>query len=113
MRISDWSSDVCSSDLCSSYLHDLPRSFGSQARGAPRMCYGSNVRLFNWHGHTFCHVYHDPDGTHGMRRLFCRTAFARRIRSQVAVVVGETHPATEGNPIAVPERKSTRLNSSH
>src|SRR3546814_2066050 len=27
MRISDWSSDVCSSDLCDEYLRDVERTF--------------------------------------------------------------------------------------
>src|SRR3546814_10120722 len=109
MRISDWSSDVCSSELVSALTSGVRRSRGSHLRCNPAPhSLAQRFRRFN-------------------EILWCRAAslpdVARSPRQQHRVVEVEQHggmiaaAALLGDRLvgegATGDRKSTRLNSSH
>src|SRR3546814_9837331 len=103
MRISDWSSDVCSSDLFSTQDH---AAAAIAATGVPVFAikgesladYWDYVgRIFDWgvEDGTTCNLILDDGGDATMFALW-----------GAKLEAGETMPAPE-------DRKSTRLNSSH
>src|SRR3546814_6699597 len=110
MRISDWSSDVCSSDL------DPPRQCGPVARVAQRV--------------EFAPPPEPQRHKHRSIRLFGKLGMVDEIKAKVAARIGIIGPASDldqpapavaeavaslavteiGTPL---DRKSTRLKSSH
>src|SRR3546814_6606840 len=98
MRISDWSSDVCSSDLALVYV-DLPKDAGLTA--------GQFVEgAFETGQHAVLSV---PESAIVLRdgHSYVMTLDAQHIVHQLKVTTG----VRNGELIA--DRKSTRLNSSH
>src|SRR3546814_5826834 len=116
MRISDWSSDVCSSDLLACYMRgfDLLLSYNWGAM--------DGVMAHRLHRKSIpARLIHHEDGFNedeSVRRNWKRNLFRRlALRGGASVVV----PSTVLQRIAADEwkvgdrtdRKSTRLNSSH
>src|SRR3546814_4105271 len=83
MRISDWSSDVCSSDLVQVFREYLNSKIGEQSSKARQ----ENATLFD------------------------ATLFTSDITPGFVVEIEQLGPYGQGWP--KPDRKSTRLNSSH
>src|SRR3546814_10706004 len=104
IRIRDWSSDVCSSDLC---LSGYPPLFlRARAEGAEAWLFlyhkkpGEYHALANWYSFTFSPIF--SANSEERTRLALLRAIARRLRGRA------THISLR--PV---DRKSTRLNSSH
>src|SRR3546814_2671151 len=99
MRISDWSSDVCSSDLEPDGGGDARLVAGEAAEGDQRLSVGRRVRLV---------VDEDARHLEGQR-------IAEATADQVQHEVEGRRGAAAGEAAAVDDedRKSTRLNSSH
>src|SRR3546814_1266932 len=98
MRISDWSSDVCSSDL---YVYYGIREFGMSAAMNGMALHGGVIP----YGGTFL-VFTD----------YARGAIRLSALQQTRVIYVMTHDSIglgEDGPTHQPDRKSTRLNSSH
>src|SRR3546814_4577365 len=94
MRISDWSSDVCSSDLIAA-----DRSEGGRLRGWANVVGVTGSPFDAWLT------------LRGLRTLFARMERQQRNAGLVAAWL-EAHPAVSA--VHYPgDRKSTRLNSSH
>src|SRR3546814_7012547 len=99
MRISDWSSDVCSSDLLAINLDQLFETMDAEdhrtaegaARLEPVLDRGQSVQRTKL-------VEHEP------------CAQGPRARQGHEAVDGEVHPERQQRLV---DRKSTRLNSSH
>src|SRR3546814_3882120 len=102
MRISDWSSDVCSSDL---FVEDLVQGGVERLRGGQVAA----ERLFD-------HYPRAPGATAGVERPDHGREQARRDRQVVQRVFGGAQflaQALEGaGVVVVADRKSTRLHSS-
>src|SRR3546814_2143349 len=100
MRISDWSSDVCSSDLGG---RDFARFLITDAHGAVRFeregMDGTPVRVLQI-------PFLQGDGVPMLVALIDE-------EESSAPALGATAAATLGNLVAMIDRKSTRLNSSH
>src|SRR3546814_1987062 len=116
MRISDWSSDVCSSDLCAftyATLADLMATYERLRDKGIRPVFPIN------HGPTTSMYYADPDGN----QIELQVDNYDKIEDATAFFYSE---AFAENPVGVEfdpdellrrlragDRKSTRLNSSH
>src|SRR3546814_1652193 len=108
MRISDWSSDVCSSDLAEQEADDrIGRRPASLAEYGRILCFGETDEIVN--GQEIVGIAPAPDQPQlvphqlanlGRQRRFI-TRFRRRLHKMVKIVE------------RFPDRKSTRLNSSH
>src|SRR3546814_3822861 len=100
MRISDWSSDVCSSDLIEAFKavdHYLPAVTFRHAKGS------------------FSAEWIVPDEYEGLDsegRLVDRSV-AERIAQKVTGKTGKVDSFSSTEKSKAPDRKSTRLNSSH
>src|SRR3546814_15757113 len=79
MRISDWSSDVCSSDLCESYNREYGRDYRSVM---PTNLYGPND---NFH----------PDNSHVIPALLRRLHEAVQSDAEDVVIWGSGKPMRE------------------
>src|SRR3546814_10731420 len=98
MRISDWSSDVCSSDLIIFGTLDA-RLFALDSRtGRPCQDFGTNGQV---------------DTTIGMGEVSPGYVSINSPPTIVRGVVVTGHQVLDGQDHWAPDRKSTRLNSSH
>src|SRR3546814_8236392 len=133
MRISDWSSDVCSSDLCDPLatrgrLHDEPESAyrSCYQRDRDRIIHSSAFRRLKHKTQVF--VYHEGDYyrtrlTHSLEvaQIARTVARALGLNEDLAEALSLAHdfghtPFGHAGEDALDEaidRKSTRLNSSH
>src|SRR3546814_4440802 len=99
MRISDWSSDVCSSDLAahrSAHLFDDPDTF--MAENPARLASG-DIALENVQVSAANRRFRDPHNRVGRRLQVGLGAFVEAFLARTVINQGD--------------RKSTRLNSSH
>src|SRR3546814_10091199 len=101
MRISDWSSDVCSSDLQYEGLQALWQKYrdrGLVVIGVPSNDFGGQ----------------EP-GSATQIKTFCETNFSVDfpMTDKNRVVGAEAHPFYRWAAAGLGDRKSTRLNSSH
>src|SRR3546814_6142677 len=104
MRISDWSSDVCSSDLPRQIEYANTLSRGARAKGMPviwtHVAYADDASDAGvWGTRT-----NTPDSLQNIRYDSRRHAFDDRC---------EIYPAKDAIYTKRIDRKSTRLNSSH
>src|SRR3546814_4228496 len=111
MRISDWSSDVCSSDLKTTAVNAAGDAFGK-----PEITYDTNMNTLSsavdkveqalaaGRDVRIAYVYRDPV------EALTGGAIPRAERQAVKFGSGRTVPLAEH---AKTDRKSTRLNSSH
>src|SRR3546814_7512591 len=95
MRISDWSSDVCSSDLL--------RATDHAKHHTPVLCW----RQFAFYGLE----QHHTAQRHSQAQQQHNSAVAQGTRQAVAIAIGQGVQQTFDKEIE--DRKSTRLNSSH
>src|SRR3546814_4783110 len=129
MRISDWSSDVCSSDLLTTEGGlDVAAQLDSVRAGCQRLAKaGIAVSLFidadakqlkaaiaTGAPHLEIHTGHyaDTRGTAQAVELRRISAFAKAAH-RAGFKVHAGHGLTTANVAAIADRKSTRLNSSH
>src|SRR3546814_5134003 len=116
MRISDWSSDVCSSDLCigppaakDSYLNIPAIISAAEITGADAIHPGYGFLSEN---ERFAEIIEAHDMIFvGPKPEHIRTMGDKVEAKRTAVKLGL--PVVPGSPGAVTDRKSTRLNSSH
>src|SRR3546814_2342847 len=134
MRISDWSSDVCSSDLAACQHHELSRAIilGKRFRAPawrPASGAGDNPALEQCSGFVLQIIFamtHAGPGTHDLdiarlgspcvaQAVLMRNGALTDISDDLQVLVGmPRETAAGGNLVIIPkDRKSTRLNSSH
>src|SRR3546814_4475522 len=108
MRISDWSSDVCSSDLATGRI-----SHGRVATMQSTFEQTGRVRHFQRHRHAV-HTMHVECNTVGMEMDVQQPGHQKAAVEidHFGTVATETGPADFADSIAL-DRKSTRLNSSH
>src|SRR3546814_2067881 len=103
MRISDWSSDVCSSDLA----------------GSKSWCFTSNTRRFPRTGassHPMTYVLFDVDTCDELTLMDQLTNSTSRLamgRPKKRMYAFSNRASNRAASLASKERKSTRLNSSH
>src|SRR3546814_8139197 len=108
MRISDWSSDVCSSDLFS--------GFGATANNSQ---FTSNRSIttdysagFKWHAGDHLKINGDFQYVDATAENRSFTAFPQRDGGTLSIDLSGKLPQIQFGPAGV-DRKSTRLNSSH
>src|SRR3546814_8743924 len=107
MRISDWSSDVCSSDLKRGGIHAITQALRTRAIGKDmaQMAFTCRAAHFG-SNHAMADI---PVLLH--RILFDRSGETGPAGARIELrVAGEKHRAAAR---AAVDRKSTRLNSSH
>src|SRR3546814_7939362 len=115
MRISDWSSDVCSSDLdLGTYRRTCAASGGTgQDEGGRAFRDGGGGRELRGAGALIRPISRLTDDTEGADSFFpARQRFASRVQRPVGIA----RPHLESLEIRFrppSDRKSTRLNSSH
>src|SRR3546814_9649097 len=103
MRISDWSSDVCSSDLTSEKSTDeavCQIALFSKVTGVIPCASGGNGAIREDDNGNSCNAERTRFDPAGERRVACRAGGGARV----------DHP---GRPLRGADRKSTCLNSSH
>src|SRR3546814_2334281 len=110
MRISDWSSDVCSSDLSGACYLDPPafptaRQEPSGARGDQRLC-----RLVTWHSDRRLSLHSEAYTAEPVLPACDRT---RCLASAVRRPGASKADHQQCDLVRPLDRKSTRLNSSH
>src|SRR3546814_8987999 len=103
MRISDWSSDVCSSDLRALEENNVGVGAGVVDRGGEGLAVRSDARIHNV-GELAGTVIATREGTP------IRLDQVAQVRLGQAIRYGS---ASENGKEVVVDRKSTRLNSSH
>src|SRR3546814_8591391 len=105
MRISDWSSDVCSSDLLESADLDFARglAFALYGHGIDEEFVMSRIENMRrqFHGHAIIDCFYAFPGRDGFEQKFGCVHAAQMI---------DWHPIINES---MRDRKSTRLNSSH
>src|SRR3546814_2370632 len=102
MRISDWSSDVCSSDLIADQVCGLLREQGAAARLSMKVQAGADLPLL-W-------------ADERLIRQILLNLVGNAIKFTPAggrIVIRVEVAETGGMLLSVQDRKSTRLNSSH
>src|SRR3546814_9595342 len=100
MRISDWSSDVCSSDLA------------ARSRGVDGVVCG-HIHSAEMRAIDGVEYYNDGDWVEGCTALVEHHDGTMEILHWAEEVAARAAPAPLGLPTAARDRKSTRLNSSH
>src|SRR3546814_3820257 len=123
MRISDWRSDVCSSDLSTSW-HDLVLYLVARYAGATDAQALARMFALQWHQEGLASYisfegktdHHDAEIRHAQEWLSTHFSVARPVdelisRSRLAERTFKRR-FTAATGLA-PDRKSTRLNSSH
>src|SRR3546814_5588339 len=119
MRISDWSSDVCSSDLQQVFGFDPPREHGFDTIGAIEAMLDGRGKVFFAMGGNFATATPDTEATHRALRNCELTVHVATKLNRSHLVHGRQAlilPCLGRTEIDVQEagdRKSTRLNSSH
>src|SRR3546814_6122067 len=103
MRISDWSSDVCSSDLGLVPASNPPRAVALEARWTPEPSPGRRGEVWRWP--------HSGLKQRALHRLAADRAAAVAPGEFLFGGVADVGVAIVGE--ALEDRKSTRLNSSH
>src|SRR3546814_1092568 len=116
MRISDWSSDVCSSDLLNFVCRDVALTVGtSQSAFTSRYDEGETIRVPVAH-HDGNYFADDEtlDRLEGEGRIAFRYAEdVNGSRRSIAGVLNDSGNVLGMMPHPERDRKSTRLNSSH
>src|SRR3546814_6236873 len=107
MRISDWSSDVCSSDL----LEALASEPGSSAAERLRRIIAFQVRFFTEKPAIYQILANEAHFRSDRLTWIC-DHFARYAYKAVVQTICEAQAEGAVRPLS-PDRKSTRLNSSH
>src|SRR3546814_6648762 len=114
MRISDWSSDVCSSDLLAAKSpQTIKVALRQLAEGAAKSSFADNMRM---EYRIACHVIRRPDFVEGVRAVIVDKDNAPRWNP--ATPEGVTKELVESLFAPLPaskewtDRKNTRLNSS-
>src|SRR3546814_3440434 len=110
MRISDWSSDVCSSDLVEQGILSLVEIRASQLNGCA-FCLDMHIKQARLHGERELRLHHVAIGRES-------TLFSDRERAALEWTEALTRLSAHGVPDDIyakarADRKSTRLNSSH
>src|SRR3546814_4590576 len=121
MRISDWSSDVCSSDLVqrsgdARALQRLGRAiFLAQRHQARHFGFGDRDFLASEIGKTDVgdHIVTGVGGESGHGRFLLSSGADAWVRPQKGRAIMLRALAESAPPIKYKDRKSTRLNSSH
>src|SRR3546814_5069159 len=99
MRISDWSSDVCSSDLRMAGQFAKPRSADTETIGGVEL---PSYRGDNVNDIAFTAEAREPDASRMIRAY-----------NQSAATLNLVRAFSTGGYASLEDRKSTRLNSSH
>src|SRR3546814_2467604 len=113
MRISDWSSDVCSSDLVGETLNLAVAQLATDVPGRPANMNNGNpdveAILYRWEGGRFAERrrFACPGGEDA---LCFRSGGASYLAFASICTAGEPHDFNANSSI---DRKSTRMNSSH
>src|SRR3546814_3176320 len=118
MRISDWSSDVCSSDLDSGRLRYSRSSpvAGVLFRVTPQVSVYANAGG-GFETPTFSELAYRPDGAGGLNDLGAARSrnmeVGVRARTAALAYSAALFDSRTRDEVVVVDRKSTRLNSSH
>src|SRR3546814_5839663 len=118
MRISDWSSDVCSSDLDAAMIKDNHIAVAGGVGEAVRRALAGGIAEVIVEVDRLAQI--EPALEAGATRLLLDNMDAPMLKQAVAIVAGRVPTEASGGvrldtirAIAETDRKSTRLNSSH